>query len=601
MSFPIKTNRIEYSIDRKAVSCQYDFFCVSTSDNHFSFGAQVLDTAEFDGRVKAVLFERGNSFLLMANAGELSLDLLQTSLKTTSEADHIMIRNLGVDELSDQQILQLLMNALGNYESSFLRCNNLTGHLYCVCPAWIKHGSKNEKHIIWQIPCLELHITEDFCLDFPVRTFSSVKLRSKMTFNKRKFSDYPRYILTGKNTLRRQLNGDNDDAFILRQLDNQKSSLAFMSIKDIESFNQSKMGLVLHVVETFNKKYDGFVHIAFCEISEYESIEYTRACAKAENGRIEKLLKAQPIHIVDTIGNEDSERFCETIRRLLKEKHDIHATIGKRLVRQALNIRVIHNQAYYDGLDDPHKTYVDTAVQHITFEDFSSCAEFAIETVIHELLIKQDLVTKEVSLFSWKESGCEQPIAFGLPAEISGQSKYVFITIFPDGHFDIEEEELDLFHIQQYQDCVSIFEDAKTNHENVIGLVRFQNGEINVIKDTGWVGIPEIEKIRDELAVGNTKIRGKEAREELLSACLDVKSFYEDKAGYYFVGTIGNGMRNVLNWATNIRRIEPYKDAPLMYKELLPMMNVTFVRNGQLTVAPFPFKYLREYISTLEQ
>ena len=29
-----------------------------------------------------------------------------------------------------------------------------------------------------------------------------------------------------------------------------------------------------------------------------------------------------------------------------------------------------------------------------------------------------------------------------------------------------------------------------------------------------------------------------------------------------------------------------------MFDKLLPLMNVTFVRNGQLTVVPFPFKYI---------
>ena len=31
------------------------------------------------------------------------------------------------------------------------------------------------------------------------------------------------------------------------------------------------------------------------------------------------------------------------------------------------------------------------------------------------------------------------------------------------------------------------------------------------------------------------------------------------------------------------------------FKELLSLMAVEFVRNGQYTVLPFPFKYLREY------
>ena len=150
--------------------------------------------------------------------------------------------------------------------------------------------------------------------------------------------------------------------------------------------------------------------------------------------------------------------------------------------------------------------------------------------------------------------------------------------------------------MHQYQDCVRIFEDAKTNHENVRGIIRLQNGEINIIKDTGLIGIPDIERICQELSTGNTKLRGKSAREELMSSILDIKSFVRDDGRYYLVGTIGEGMRYTLNWATNIRKIESYKGAPLFYKELLPMMNVTFVRNGQLTVVPFPFKYLREYL-----
>jgi len=55
-------------------------------------------------------------------------------------------------------------------------------------------------------------------------------------------------------------------------------------------------------------------------------------------------------------------------------------------------------------------------------------------------------------------------------------------------------------------------------------------------------------------------------------------------------------MKYSLHTAANIRRIEPYGDSPLLFQQLLPLMNVTFVRNEQLTVIPFPFKYLREYI-----
>ena len=118
-----------------------------------------------------------------------------------------------------------------------------------------------------------------------------------------------------------------------------------------------------------------------------------------------------------------------------------------------------------------------------------------------------------------------------------------------------------------------------------------------MIADTGWFTIPEIDMINDELSSGNNKLRGKDAREALLSAVLDIHTFNlpNESGTYYFVGGIGEGMRPQIQCAVNIRKVERIDDAPDMLPKLLPLMDVTFVRNGQLTVLPFPFKYLREY------
>ena len=56
-------------------------------------------------------------------------------------------------------------------------------------------------------------------------------------------------------------------------------------------------------------------------------------------------------------------------------------------------------------------------------------------------------------------------------------------------------------------------------------------------------------------------------------------------------------MRPTVHNADNIRKIEPWGDSPNMFDKRLPLMDVTFVRNEQLTVIPFPFKYLREYVN----
>ena len=92
MSFPIKTNCLEYTIDRNTIWQHFDIYCVSTSEKYFAIGAQVLDAAEFAGHVLAVLFERGNKFYVLTKEGVLSSSLLRESLGKSKEA--VVIKRL---------------------------------------------------------------------------------------------------------------------------------------------------------------------------------------------------------------------------------------------------------------------------------------------------------------------------------------------------------------------------------------------------------------------------------------------------------------------------------------------------------------------------
>ena len=88
----------------------------------------------------------------------------------------------------------------------------------------------------------------------------------------------------------------------------------------------------------------------------------------------------------------------------------------------------------------------------------------------------------------------------------------------------------------------------------------------------------------------------KELRDKYFLGCLDIYYKECDSYAYYSVNQIGAGMTTTIARAAHIRRVIPYGTDPIFFEELLQTMNVTFVRNGQLTILPFPFKYLREYI-----
>jgi len=263
-----------------------------------------------------------------------------------------------------------------------------------------------------------------------------------------------------------------------------------------------------------------------------------------------------------------------------------------------LNIKLIHNAAYYIDTADPHNDCNDGyVVQHITFEDYAANSSFALKSVINEMMIKEDLKEEKISLFDWKLFNLGF-MSFGLIEKIDEVDRCFFMNINADGTFNISEQELDLFNMNDYYKLLRIFEDSKTNGSSVKGLIRDSSGNINLIKETDWFTIPEIDNIYLELLNGNNRLRGKEKRDALMTSSLDIHTFEMagQKGLFYFVGDIGEGMRPEIHRAANINGIECVDNAPDLFSNLLPLMDVSFVRNGQLTVIPFPFKYLREYI-----
>ena len=124
-----------------------------------------------------------------------------------------------------------------------------------------------------------------------------------------------------------------------------------------------------------------------------------------------------------------------------------------------------------------------------------------------------------------------------------------------------------------------------------------ENGEINIIQDTPNIMLPNIELISEDIKKEKLS-RSSESLEKYYAGCLDIyyKKDTANNCEYYSSGQIGAGMQNVIERAAHIRKVIPYESNVLFFKELLELMNVTFIRNGQLTVMPFPIKYLREYI-----
>jgi hypothetical protein len=89
-------------------------------------------------------------------------------------------------------------------------------------------------------------------------------------------------------------------------------------------------------------------------------------------------------------------------------------------------------------------------------------------------------------------------------------------------------------------------------------------------------------------------------RYELLDSNLDIKYYSLNNLAYYFVGTKGIGIQSNFPHASVIRKVVPYNSNDILFDKLLPTMNVDFVKHEDITVLPFPFKYLKEYVNLIK-
>ncbi|MBO7593634.1 MAG: hypothetical protein J6T12_01590 [Salinivirgaceae bacterium] len=597
----IQTNKLIANLELGLLSDTYEFFNVKTSDTHFGKGnnaAKLVDDLTNEKFVLSVVYERGNSFYMMLKKSAENRINLGKAIDRLPGTEKISFENVAISTVPQNIVVQLLLNSLGTYEGKNLGFHNVTGHFYINHPSWTKSKGK-------QLITLELKVTKDMLLDWSVRTFTSVTKKNDIKFGKKKFNEYPEYVLGKDNILKRIEKGADPDAYIMRQTANKKSSIKFLEIDSFENFQKTKMGVVCDCIDKFNTAFGKMAHIEFDFFDGYQELSVSTKMVKEMEKRFEEMASLHRIVLVDKVLDSTSSLNIEFLKEKLLEHFNCDVSVLKSPKKDAINIILIHKEEEYENKPDPHDlVYKGCAVQHVTIEtiahlmnsdDDSKKTELKslLDNIMQEALIKEDLVSKRISMVNWQNYNYPDNLIFGLCHKDDDEKKhFYFMTISHDGDFSIAEQENTLFEQNEYQECVDIF-----SNEDVVGVVKKGN-DINVIYDTKLRTIPEIELIKSRLGSGDNKLRNIESREELFPAITDIKCFpYNDHSLCYFSGIIGAGMRRVIPTAANIRMVDAYRYSDLFFVDMLKLMAVTFVRNGQLTVVPFPFKYLREYIA----
>lgn len=595
----IQTNKLVANLNTNLLAETYEVFNVKTSDSHFGKGnnaAKLVDDFTNEKFVLSVVYERGNSFFMLLRKSANNRKNINEAIRSLSGTENISVENLAVGMIPQHIIVQLLLNSLGTYEGRILGFHNVTGHLFCC------HPSKISKT---QIVGLELRVTKEMLLDWNVRTFTSITKKASINFGKKKFNEYPEYVLSKDNILKRIDKGSDPQAYILRQFGNKKSTIKFLDTSSLETFKKSKMGIICDCIDKFNTKFEGKAHLDFDSFNEYNEVEISTKMVKMMNNRFQELASSHRIVLVDSVSDSTSPMCIEELKQRHIKQFGCNVSVLKTPKTDAINIILIHEDEYYKDKVDPHdKVYKDCAVQHITIEavahlmditsdrDKESGWKSVLDCIMQEVLIKEDIKSKHISMVNWVNYNYTVPVIFGIcHKDDDNNNHFHFMTVNPNGDFSIIEKENTLFEQDEYQDCIDIF-----GKEDVIGIVKLGN-DINVIHNTNLRTIPEINLLKERLQNGDNKVRNKTSIDVLFPAVTDIKSFdTNENSLHYFSGIIGAGMKRDISTAANIRMVDTYRHSKLFFNDLLRLMAVTFVRNGQLTIMPFPFKYLLEFV-----
>ncbi|EAY30985.1 hypothetical protein [Microscilla marina] len=141
--------------------------------------------------------------------------------------------------------------------------------------------------------------------------------------------------------------------------------------------------------------------------------------------------------------------------------------------------------------------------------------------------------------------------------------------------------------IKPYLEKVNNYPNTKIPKDEIRGLLKQQN----LTKELSNL---VFKKTNGQILI-RAYLKGQKPRYELLSSSFDIN--YQELKNYalYHVGIKDvNGYD--ISRASVIRVIESLDNSNLFFEKLLPLMSVDFVKNHELTVKPFPFKYIDEWI-----
>lgn len=394
------------------IDADFDIFKVEKANKDY-YKYNILDSAVYEFKAAAVQWTFGATALVLFRKGEIT----QRQFKDTIMKEYKDVKIQKIDLFDTEQcnhcfyyknrlLAQLLLNSIRTPKYGRFMYHNLTGKLFYHVPSKKEkeHKRTGNNDII---RFLEIVIDPGMYLNLEHKTFRE--------YDGQKGTGL--YVIDAKTgEFRKKLKSDiNLITYKEGSIPHKHFTVKSFNINSYESFSKTKIGIMAQFLKDVRENLSKYMTIEIMEREDTQKFEIPKLEKRGITGyEYGKMLAKKGLVIVDENNSEKSKNMVKQLQEEFKKYYGIEAVAGE-LSKTAYNIRIIHDEEYYDKKDhDPHsdnlKGYI---VQHIAEEtDHKKKQKGAapdIRKIVQELIIKGEVRDKVISIFDWKrlDSGKE--------------------------------------------------------------------------------------------------------------------------------------------------------------------------------------------------
>ena len=506
-------------------------------------------------------------------------------------------------ERDERTLFSLFMYAVRRIDLDGFAYNNINGCLFQTFKTWTHKNklqalqfSVRNSAVDRRKLCIEMNARSMAALRmFPEKERKELYKRAQYRYEDNEFRRV--YDCKPSNLVIRKAPGANN------------AKVVYLDLKKEENYSRCKVRNFNVLLERMNRKFAGLLEASPAARTIVEDIPTDRNLLNDFASELTAKVHDYEYNIVDNDRDGETGETARMAAEKLRSLFGIEATVGTEVLPGKFNLRVIHNRDYYEEGSDPHDhAFPGMTVQHMTVEDFGngddSIQDSALfNVIIKELFIKHGNLQHEDILGRWGEKGYKEDYVFITRRKIK-KTFYCFKHVMKaNGRMesDLVRDDDPLFDV-----CGRIWphDDRPSDIEQAI----VKGGSVCTITNTRMLPIPDRETMDESMKyLGGGRgsggagkgPRGHLTVEKTLYCTLDIKRLdYGEKLLYL----CGYSSANIINQekGPNIRLVECF-EGENFFDEILQEMEVPFVRYGQVTVLPYPFKYLSEFAERYER